>query len=115
MLCADRWLNPIVGCTDTVPVFEYLLNTFEELVTAYEDVDYEACDAPEDHLAINVCAGYSKLADYYTKLDRSSYYFIATLLHPYYKSYCDNAWRNKDGRLTDAYGAFQRVWRTYKP
>jgi hypothetical protein len=100
---------------EVIPVFEYLLNTYEELVTAYEDVDYEACDAPEDHLAINVRAGYSKLADYYAKLDRSPYYFIATLLHPYYKSYCDNAWRNKDGWLTDAYAAFQRVWRTYKP
>lgn len=77
-------------------MFEYLLNTYENLATTFEAVDFEAYDAPEDHLAINVRAATYKLADYYAKLDESPYYFIATLLHPYYKTYCDNAWRDKD-------------------
>jgi hypothetical protein len=96
-------------------VFEYLLNTYKNLATTFEAVNYESFDAPEDHLAINVRAGCSKLADYYAKLDESPYYFIATLLHPYYKTYCDNAWRDKDGWLAAGYAAFQRIWRKYKP
>ncbi|KAF2621921.1 hypothetical protein BU25DRAFT_426043 [Macroventuria anomochaeta] len=96
-------------------VFKYLLNTYESLATAHKSVDYEAINAPEDHLAINVCAGCNKLADYYSKLDDSPYYFIATLLHPYYKTYCDNAWREKDGWFAAGYAGFQRVWRKYKP
>ena len=100
---------------EIIPVFEYPLNTYENLATTFEAVDFEAYDAPEDHLAINVRAATYKLADYYAKLDESPYYFIATLLHPYYKTYCDNAWRDKDGWLAAGYAAFQQIWRKYKP
>jgi hypothetical protein len=77
-------------------VFEYLLNTYENLVTTFKAINYKSFNALEDYLAINVWAGCYKLADYYAKLDKSLYYFIATLLHLYYKTYCDNAWRDKD-------------------
>ena len=100
---------------EVIPVFEYLLNTYENIASTYESVDYEAQGASEYHLAINVCAGIYKLADYFSKLDESPYYFIATILHPYYKTYCKNAWRDKDDWLDMGYAGFQRIWRKYKP
>jgi hypothetical protein len=81
---------------EIIPVFEYLLARFKELVLPFEDVDYEQLDAPEDHLAINVQTAWAKLQDYYKKLDESPVYYAATcLLHPAYKSYCDQAWCDK--------------------
>ena len=41
---------------EVIPVFEYLLNEFEQRTTLYEDVDFNEPDAPEDHLAINLRA-----------------------------------------------------------
>ncbi|KAI2475192.1 hypothetical protein Ptr902_13390 [Pyrenophora tritici-repentis] len=41
---------------EVIPVFEYLLNEYEARVKSYEHVDYEAANAPEDHLAINLRA-----------------------------------------------------------
>jgi hypothetical protein len=35
---------------EVIPVFEYLLDAFEEHVRPFEDVDYEQYDAPKDHL-----------------------------------------------------------------
>jgi hypothetical protein len=80
---------------EIIPVFEYLLARFEELVLPFEDVDYEQLDAPEDHLAINVRIAWAKLRDYYEKLDEAPVYYAATCLHPAYKLYCDRAWRDK--------------------
>ncbi|KAF2623978.1 hypothetical protein BU25DRAFT_304747, partial [Macroventuria anomochaeta] len=71
--------------------FDYLLNTYENIATAFESVDYEAYNTPEDHLAINVRAGWNKLDEYHSKLADLPYYYIATLLHPYYKRYYENA------------------------
>jgi hypothetical protein len=62
-------------------VFKYLLNTYENLVTTFKAIDYKFFNALEDYFTINVRASYYKLADYYTKLDKLLYYFIATLLY----------------------------------
>ena len=74
-----------------IPVFEYLLNTYDNVATVYESVDYEIQRAPEDHLATNVCAVIYKFADYFSKLPNLPHRFIASLLHPYYKISWDNA------------------------
>jgi hypothetical protein len=56
---------------EIIPVFEHLLSYYEQRVKAYEAVEY------------------------YTKLDESPAYYAATILHPYYKHYCDKAWAEK--------------------
>src|SRR5438046_5884124 len=60
---------------EVIPIFEYLLNKYETAATSYGAVDYSAPEAPEDHLAINLRAAWSKLNNYYTKLGESPYYF----------------------------------------
>jgi hypothetical protein len=51
-------------------VFEYILNFYEQRVTTYNAVNYNAAeDAPEDHLAINLRAALAKANNYYQKLD----------------------------------------------
>jgi hypothetical protein len=75
-----------------IPVFEYILSYYEQRVKAYEAVDYNAYDeAPEDHLAINLRAAWAKANDYYAKLDLSPAYYAATILYPYYKTYCETS------------------------
>jgi hypothetical protein len=38
---------------EVIPVFEYLLDGFEEHVRPFKNVNYKQYNAPEDHLAIN--------------------------------------------------------------
>ncbi|KAJ6197809.1 hypothetical protein J3E72DRAFT_191157, partial [Bipolaris maydis] len=78
-----------------IPVFETLLHELEERVKSFEYVNYEEPGAPEDHLPINLRAAWSKANAYYFKLDSSPFYYAATILHPYYKRYCDRSWRLK--------------------
>jgi hypothetical protein len=99
---------------EVLPVFEYLLGEFEQRYKPYELVNYEATGAPEDHLAINLKAAWGKLNDYYNRLDESAVYYAATTLHPYYKSYCDRAWRDKPSWLKKSREAFQQLWSTYQ-
>ncbi|RYO14557.1 hypothetical protein AA0111_g11924 [Alternaria arborescens] len=99
---------------EVLPVFEYLLVEFEQRYKPFELVDYEATNAPEDHLAINLKAAWVKLNDYYNRLDDSPVYYAATALHPYYKSYCDRAWRDKPSWLSKSKDAFQQLWSTYQ-
>ncbi|OCK76588.1 hypothetical protein K432DRAFT_306046, partial [Lepidopterella palustris CBS 459.81] len=47
------------------------------------------------YLVINIKAAWKRLEKYYNTLDDSPAYYNATILYPYYKSYCDNAWRDK--------------------
>jgi hypothetical protein len=76
---------------EIIPVFEYILSYYEQRVKAYEAVDYNAHDeAPKEHLAINLRAAWAKISEYYAKLDDSPAYYAATILHPYYKTYCDS-------------------------
>lgn len=71
------------------PIYKYLLTEYEQLATTYKAVNYNKHNAPKDHLAINLQAAVNKLNKYYKKLDESPYYFIAKLLHPCYKTYCE--------------------------
>jgi hypothetical protein len=100
---------------EVIPVYEYILSYYEQRVAAYADVNFNAAaDAPEDHLAINLRAAWAKASDYYTKLDDSPAYYAATILHPYYKPYCELAWADKPGWLEDNNRAFQELWAQYK-
>jgi hypothetical protein len=99
---------------EVLPVFEYLLGEFEQRYKPYELVDYEATGAPEDHLAINLKAAWAKLNRYYQKLDESPVYYAACCLHPYYKQYCDRAWRDKPGWIARANESFQQLWGSYQ-
>jgi hypothetical protein len=73
-------------------VYEYTLTYYEQRITSYADVNYnEAANAPEDHLAINLRAAWAKASDYYSKLNDSPACYAATILHLYYKTYCEAA------------------------
>lgn len=99
---------------EVIPVFEFLLGYYEQRVTSYNDVVYEYDEAPEDHLAINLRAAWAKASDYYTKLDASPAYYAATILHPYYKTYCDLAWADRPDWLEENNRAFYALWAQYK-
>jgi hypothetical protein len=76
---------------ELIPVFEYILNYYEQRIKVYEAVDYNTHDeAPEDYFAINLRAAWAKANKYYAKLDLSLVYYAATVLHMYYKSYCNS-------------------------
>ena len=98
-----------------IPVYEYILTYYEQRVTAYADVNYNAAaDAPEDHLAINLRAAWAKASDYYSRLDESPAYYVAIILHPYYKTYCEAAWADKPEWIEANNLAFQALWTQYK-
>lgn len=99
---------------EIIPTFEAILKAYESLSEQYTSVDFNYADAPEDYLAINVRAGWKKLQKYYKKLDDSPAYYAATILHPYYKYYCDNSWRRQPGWLERADSQFQELWSEYK-
>ncbi|KAI1669709.1 hypothetical protein L13192_05225 [Pyrenophora tritici-repentis] len=70
--------------------FGAIAEIIPDRVKSYEDVNYNAHDeAPEDHFAINLNTAWAKLNDYYEKLDDTPIYYTATLLHPYYATYCE--------------------------
>jgi hypothetical protein len=92
---------------EVILVFEYLLNELESLVLPYTDVDFNVHpEAPEDHLVINLKAAWRKANEYYGKLDQSPAYYTAVCLHPYYKFYCNNSWRDKASWLDTANAHF---------
>jgi hypothetical protein len=101
---------------EVIPVFEYLLEQFEERVKGLERVNYAPGDAPEDHILINSRAAWLKLKEYYSKLDNSPVYYMACCLHPYYKRYCDKAWNKESTKhwIADNQKAFQQLWAEYK-
>jgi hypothetical protein len=80
---------------EVIPVFEAVLSVYEQLLKAYDNVDHDEADAPEDYLPINLRAAWAKANNYYAKLDNSPAYYAAVCLHPYYKHYCENSWRDK--------------------
>lgn len=89
-------------------MFDYILNFYEHRVATYDAVNYNAAgDAPEDHLAINLRAAWAKANNYYQKLDRSPAYHAATLLHLYYKNYCELSWADRPGWLDAANAQFR--------
>jgi hypothetical protein len=100
---------------EIISVYEYLLGYYEQRITSYSDVVYdEHNEAPEDHLAINLRAAWAKASDYYAKLDASPAYYAATILHPYYKTYCDLAWADRLDWLDANNRAFKELWGQYK-
>jgi hypothetical protein len=100
---------------EVIPVYEYLLGYHEQRVAADVDVNYNAAaDAPEDHFAINLRAAWAKARDYYSKLDDSPACYAATILHPYYKTYCNLAWADHPDWLETNNCAFQALWDQYK-
>lgn len=99
---------------EIMPVFKYILSYNEQRVKAYEAVDYNAHDeALEDHLAINLRAAWAKANDYFAKLDLSPAYYAATILHPYYKTYCEVSWSDRPNWLSNNNRAFQALWAEY--
>jgi hypothetical protein len=100
---------------EIIPQFEAILKSYELILEPYGGVDFNATDAPEDHLAINLQAAWHKLSKYYGKLDDSPMYYTACCLHPYYKNYCMNSWRDKPNWIHQGEAALQRLWATYKP
>jgi hypothetical protein len=55
----------------------------------------------------------TKLNDYYSKIDDSPAYFAACALHPYYRRYCEKAWRNKPEWLAACMADFRALWAGY--
>ncbi|RYN15529.1 hypothetical protein AA0113_g12768 [Alternaria arborescens] len=101
---------------DVIPVFEYVIGAYEAILRTYDHVDFNVHpEAPEDHLAINLNAAWRKANDYYTKLDASPAYYSATCLHPYYKNYCSNSWREKPHWIVSNEAELQQLWARYKP
>jgi hypothetical protein len=99
---------------ELIPVFEYILSYYEQRLKAYKAVDYNAHNkAPEDHLAINLRAAWAKANNYYAKLDLSPAYYTATILHPYYKTYCKTSWSDKPDWLNANNRHFRALWAEY--
>jgi hypothetical protein len=99
---------------EIIPVFEYILLYYEQRVKAYEAVDYNAHDeAPEHHFAINLCAAWAKISKYYAKLDDLPAYYAATILHLYYKTYCNTVWSDKPEWLVANNRNFCALWQLY--
>jgi hypothetical protein len=99
---------------EIIPIFEYLLTYYEQRAASYANVDYNAHpESPEDHLAINLRAAWTKANEYYSKLDDSPAYYAATILHPFYKHYCDKAWAEKPSWLEASNLSFRALWAQY--
>jgi hypothetical protein len=100
---------------EVIPVYEYTLTYYEQRVTAYADVNYNAAaDAPEDHLAINMHAAWAKASNYYSRLDDSPAYYATAILHPYYKTSCKAAWVDRPEWIEANNLAFQALWTQYE-
>ena len=100
--------------TKVILVFKTILSSYKERVELYSGVNYNELGALKDYIAINLRAAWAKANEYFVKLDDSPAYYAATSLHPAYKHYCDNAWREKPEWLAAAQAAFQTLWDTYK-
>jgi hypothetical protein len=99
---------------EIIVVFEYILNYYEQCIKVYEAVDYNAHNkAPKNHLAINLRVEWAKANKYYAKLDLSLVYYAATVLHLYYKPYCNSAWSNRPDWLETNNRNFCALWTQY--
>ncbi|KAF2174726.1 hypothetical protein K469DRAFT_613553, partial [Zopfia rhizophila CBS 207.26] len=99
---------------EIIPTFEYILRLYEVIVEGFTNVDYNEPDAPEDHQEYNIKAAWKKLRKYYLKFNNLLAYYAATILHPYYKFYCNNSWRKHQVWLNNNKTAFIKLWATYK-
>jgi hypothetical protein len=62
---------------------------------------------------INLRAAWTKASEYYTKLDDTPVYYTATILHPYYKTYCDTVGSDKSAWLEANNRSFRALWAQY--
>ncbi len=99
---------------EVIPTFDCILAFYEAEKDRLSEVDYETEDAPEDHYKTSINLGWEKLSKYWDKLDESPAYYAATLLHPQYKFYCQNAWADKPTWLLKFNQSFQELWATYR-
>jgi hypothetical protein len=99
---------------EVIPTFDSLLTIYEAEKARLSEVDYNSPTSPEDHFKTNVNLGWAKLNKYYSKLDDSPAYYAATILHPYYKYFCDNAWQDRPEWLATCNAAFQELWAGYR-
>jgi hypothetical protein len=102
---------------EVIPTFDWLLKVFEEkkdCVTEATMEDYPNQEAMEDLFMININAAWAKLNEYYLKLDDTPVYYTAVLLHPHFKQYCQNAWKDKPDWIIRCDAAFQTLWLQYK-
>jgi hypothetical protein len=111
-----RGINGAFGAvSEIIPVFDYLLQVYEDRLQSYESVKHDEHDeSPEDHLAINLRAALLEAHKYYNKLDLSPAYYAATILHPRYKNYIEVAWADRPDWIRDGDRNFQALWATYK-
>jgi len=96
---------------------DFLLKVLEEAkerVAEATTVVYPDQEPIEDHYATNINKGWSKLSEYFSKLDDSPAYYAAVVLHPRYKRFCQNAWRDRPQWLLACEASFQKLWLEYK-
>jgi hypothetical protein len=100
---------------EVIPVFESIVADLNTRLVPFTAVDYKPAEAPEDHIAINVCAARKKAAIYLDKLLKVPVYYAATALHPRYKHYFKRFWVHKTGLLHTTHLRFEHFWSTYNP
>ena len=102
---------------EVIPIFNWLLRVFKEKkdrVTKVIMEDYLNQEAIEDHFMINLNTAWAKLNDYYLKLNDTLVYYIAVLLHPYFKRFCQNVQKDRPDWIISSNAAFQTLWLQYK-
>ena len=102
---------------EVIPTFDWLLRVFKEKKDRVAEAiieDYPNQEAMEDHFMINMNAAWAKLNDYYLKLDDTPVYYAAVLLHPHFKRFCQNAWKDRPDWIISGDAAFQTLWLQYK-
>jgi hypothetical protein len=97
---------------EVIPIFNWLLIVLKEqkdrVAKAIEE-DYPDQEAIEDHIKININAAWSKLNEYFKKLDETPIYYAAVILHPYTKLFCENAWKDRPNWLETNDANFQAL------
>ena len=94
---------------EVIPTFNWLLRVFKEKkdrVAKAITEDYLNQEAIEDYFIINLNAAWVKLNDYYLKLDDTPVYYAAVLLYPYFKRFCQNAWKDRPDWIISGDTAF---------
>ena len=102
---------------EIIPTFDWLLTELEqhkERLVHASTASYPDQDPMEDHLVINVNAAWSKLNEYFTKLDATPVYYAATVLNPATKNFCASAWQDRPEVLRKSDRMFTELWASYK-
>ncbi len=116
-----------------IPVFEELMRHFEEqaalhLIRAVVRPDSHSSNSLpsnepavddtielEDHFSINIDLAWTKLNQYYTKLDNSPIYVAAVVLHPRFKwRWIEQAWKERPDWINGARQSFSQLINQYR-